>query len=328
MSHQPPDRVEIFFALALKSGAARSSSNNAAEPLSDNLTDENFSLISAHLSEKEAQKFQRLQAEFQDKPATEKGEWQAKILRKIGTDELLIDETIHWSYVGEALRKEIPAVQTIIFESLPPEYQKAINLSTAESKEKNRTTDEIEKTVRRAFAEQFVSLRDLPKPTVFDRLNGAQLARLIRLTGIREVALACLQIEAVELVAAFLRRFAAEDANAIAVQLNNLPKMSEARLEHAENLVQTTLEIESQPSAMLDLLGIHLTGIALGDSQNERIIYTNQKLPLEVAPQLPEIIKEQRHAAPEILRREISAEVEQTAQTIFRSASSRKSSKM
>lgn len=332
MQNQSPDRLEIFLALALKSGAkqnsaAKSVEETADETVFDDSTHENFPAISAYLTEKESQKFKRLQADYQNKPEAEKVGWQTEILRKIGTDEQLIDETVHWSYVNEKLQKEISAVQKIIFNFLPSEHQKAMNHSAGKLKENNRKTNALDKTVGRAFAKHFVSLPDLSKPTAFDRLNGAQLARLIRLAGIREVALACLQIEAVELVAAFLRRFSAEDAQAIAAQLNSLPKLSEERLSFAQNLVQTTLEIESQPSAMLDLLGIRLIGIALCDSLPKRVVYTKQKLPLEVAPQLSEIIEEQNRDTPKDLQREISAEVEQTAQTIFRSAGGKKPAK-
>ncbi len=325
MPNQPPDRLEIFLALAVKSGASEKlSAANTAETTDANFPDDaahaDFSSVFAHLTEEESQNFKHLQTAYQNKSADEKVVWQAEILRQIGTDEHLIDAAVHWSHVAEAWRKESPAVQKIVFESLLPKHLQAIDFSPDKPPKNNRRPKALDKTIRRAFAENFVALRDLPAPTAFDRLSGAQTALLIRLAGIREVALACLQIEAVELVAAFLRRFSAEDANAVAAQLRGLPKMAEARLAFAGNLVKTMLEIESKPAAMLDLLGIHLVGIALCDCQNERVIYTNQKLPLEAAPQLPKIIAEQRRAAPHDLRREISAEVEQTAATIFRGA--------
>lgn len=322
MQYHSPDRLEILLALAVKSGAAESGAAEESEG-------EKYPAIFAYLPEKESEKFKRLQANYQDKTETEKAEWQTAILKKIGMDEPLIDDTVHWSYISEALQKETSAIQKILFDFLSVEHRKAINSSTGKSKENSRKPrmSALDKTIRRTFAKQFIALRDLPKPSAFDRLSGAQLARLIRLTGIREVALACLQIEAVELVAAFLRRFSTEDTQAIAAQLNTLPKMSEERLDFAQNLVQTMIEIEPEPSAMLDLLGIHLVAAGLGESSEKRIDYTNQKLPLEVAAQLPELIDEQKIETPEDLRGEISQEVEQTAQTIYRNSSAKKPSK-
>ena len=328
MQQQSPDRLEIFLALALRTGAEPSSTIAAFMPTANesenavlNAADESFSVIRSYLTARESERFERLRSKFQSKSEAEKTAWQAEILSKIGADEHLIDDSVHWSYIGAALRKEIPAVRKIIFNSLSPEHQKAINAKSEKALEVDLSkATALEKTVRRAFAAQFVRLNDLPKPTAFDRLNGAQLARLIRLTGIHEVALACQQIEAVESVAAFLRLFSAEDAQAIASQLNGMPKKSEARFIFAENLVQKTMEIESNPSAMLDLLGIRLAGILFCDCPKERVIYTNQKLPLEVAPQLPKIIEKQCRRVPPTLQIEINAEIERVAQTIYRRA--------
>ncbi len=334
MRHQSPDRLEIFLALAEQSvrepdSASETTAPKLVEETSAASPDEFRSAILDYLSEKESDKFRRLAAAYQSKSESERAEWQEKVLLKIGTDEHLVDDTVHWSYVNEALLKEIPAVREIIFASLPSECRKAINPALDESTKtpSNQRPKVVARTIRRAFAGNFAALRNLPKPTAFDRLSGSQTARLIRLAGIREVALACLQIEAVELVAAFLRRFSTEDAQAVAAQLNSLPKMSEERLEFAENLVKTMVETETEPSAMLDLLGIHLLGSALCSSSEQRVAYANQKLPLEAAPQLSAIIAEQCRLVPSDLQSEISAEIEQTAQTIHRSANGKKPSK-
>lgn len=334
MRQQSPDRLEIFLALAEKS-VSRTDLNS--EPTAPELaanssaesSNESRSAILDYLSEKESDKFRRLDANYQNKSESERAEWRANVLQKIGADEPLIDDTVHWSHVNEVLEKEIPAIQKIVFASLSPECRKAINPTFDESAKtpSNQRSNVVEKTARRAFAGHFTALRNLPRPTAFDRLSGSQTARLIRLAGIREVALACLQIEAVELVAAFLRRFSTEDAQAIAAQLNGLPKMSEERLEFAENLVKTMVETETEPSAMLDLLGFHLFGIALCGSSKQRVAYANQKLPLEAAPPLSAIIAEQCRTVPNDLQSEISAEIEQTAQTIYRGANEKKPSK-
>lgn len=336
MKNNFPDRTEIFLALALKQLAQANSSANAdfmpsleaeAKPAEISLAGFDY------LSEREREKFRRVQTEYEQKSDTEKTDWQNQILGKIGADESLIDERVHYSHINEALQKEIPVVQKIIVANLPNSYRKSTDTFTGRKKkagdtaelkplptEKDKTAAKaktaLDKTIRRAFATQFVHVRDLKKPTAFDRLSGNHLARLIRLTGIREVALACVRIEAVESVAAFLRIFSAEDAQAIAAQLNSLAEISETRLAFAENLVQTTLEAESQPSAMLDLLGISLIGVALIGVSESRVQFTNQKLPLEIAPKLPEIIGEQSSETSRELRSQIKSEIETLAETL------------
>lgn len=338
MTEQSLNKSEIFLALALKQRTrqtagdailpAAESAPASNEETSPDSAREDFSVLLDYLDEAETRRFERVWADYQNKPETEKADWQTQVLQKIGTDEQLIDDAVHQSYISAALQKETPAVQKIVARGLPPAAQKSetFAFSKHETAPRHEKATALEKTVRRAFAKQFVALRDLPTPTAFDRLNGAQLARLIRLTGIREVALACLQIEAVELVAAFLRRFSAEDAQAIAAQLNGLPKMPDARMSFAENLVQTTMEDESQPSAILDLMGIHLVGVMLCTSPKERVAYTNQKLPLEAAAQLPEIVYEQSRNTLAVLQRRISQEIEQTAEMIFRAGNEKKPS--
>lgn len=333
MNNQSTDRTEIFLALAEKYAARRepTAENNAAlDEVAPEESSTDFSaVIQNYLTAKESEKFRRLQNTYQNKTEIERVEWQTEILSKIGTDEQSIDETVHWSYISAALQKESAPIQKIIYEFLSSEQRQKISAPTDFNSKSARQspTNALKKTVRRAFAKQFIARRNLSKPTAFDCLNGSQTARLIRSSGIREVALACLQIEAVELVAAFLRRFSTEDAPAIAAQLNSLPKMSEDRLEFAENIVRTMVEAETEPSAMLDLLGINLVGIALCRSPRERIIYTNQKLPLEVAPQLAEISAEQCRRTSEDLQIAIGAEIEQIAQTIYRSANEKKPAK-
>lgn len=363
MTNQSPDRLEIFLALALGRGAKQSfvagsfmpsadfENESDDESVSGNLRDEKLSPLFEHLTEPEAEELKRLRTNYQTKTEAEKTMWRASVLRKIGCDEQLIDETVHASHINDALQKEIFAVQKIIAAALPPGYKISmktvmmktvilnkrkktsvapelkINSGSEKTKEEafKKLSSSIEKTIRRTFAEQFVSLRNLPEPTAFDRLSGTQLARLIRLSGIRETALACVRIEAVESVVAFLQRFSAEDARAVAAQLDSLRRTTESRLSFAESLVQTTIEIEPQPSAMLDLLGVWLIGIFLCNSPEIRVHYTNQKLPLEVITKLPEIIDEQCRNTPKDLQKKISAEIEHLAETIARTADDIKS---
>ncbi len=311
MTNQTPDKLEIFLALAHRLAAARTSAAknrpemtaetekaSNADDTSATSSGDFFSAINEQLTEAEAAAFERLESNYQAKTDAEKAEWRELLLRKIGTDEQLIDGTVHPSRVADALGRENAAVRKIV------------------GKKYGDALSPLEKTVRRAFAGQFVALRDLTKPTAFDYLGGGELARLIRLAGIREVALACVRIEAVEAVAAFLRTFPAEDARAVAAQLNGLRNSSETRLDFAENLVQTALEIEPQPAAMLDSLGIRLLGIALCGSAAARIRYINQKMPLEAAGKLPELIGEECRRTPDDWQRKINIEIERLAATL------------
>src|SRR5262249_44580819 len=84
--------------------------------------------------------------------------------------------------------------------------------------------------VRRRFLSRFVTLHSLDTVTHLDLLSGRALAQLVRLLGVRETAVACRSVEAVETISSFLRRFAAEDACAIATHMAALTEVTPQRL--------------------------------------------------------------------------------------------------
>lgn len=334
-------KLEIFLLLALRQSARRRASDSAAPTSAEteletppevevDFAEEIFQAFSEQLNQPDAEKFERLRVNYQNKSEAERQKWRARIDATMrgardGDEDFLIDENVHRSRLEASLKSEIPAIRKIAARALPPAHRNLYAADGNEAEEdspqkKSRIPARLEKTVRQTFAAQFVSLKDLRQAGAFDRLSGAQLARLVRFTGIREVAVACAGIKAVEAVAGFLRRFAPEDARAVAAQLSSLPKISDERLAFAENLVQRALEIEPQPSsAMLDWLGIRLVGILLCAPEREsaaRVIYAEQKLPLEAEPKLSAIVHIECRKTPDALKRKIASEIERLAATI------------
>lgn len=338
MKTQAAKKLEIFLLLALRQTAktnvrqTKTSANEVSEneetksPEDKNIeaSERIFSAFSEQLDKPQSEKFERLRLSYQNKPEAEKQKWRERVEASIGSEaSRLIDDAVHRSHVEAAIKREIAPIQKIVVSALSPAYENLLapNQNKAENKDAQNNFHlpaQLERTVCKTFAAQFVALRDLPDAGVFDRLSGAQTARLARFAGIREVAVACAGIKAVEAVAGFLRRFAPEDARAIAAQLSGLPEISGERLAFAENLVQSALEIESKPtSAILDWLGLRLIGIMLGASESAaRVAYAEQKLPLETEPKLSEIVETQRQNTPDALLREIAAEIERLAETI------------
>jgi hypothetical protein len=124
----------------------------------------------------------------------------------------------------------------------------------------------------------------LERPTPLEFFSGAELARLVRLLGVRETALACRGIAAVEAVAAFLKRFAPEDARAIAAHLRTLTSVEPRRVAFAGQHVHEALRAEPDPGAMLDRVGLRLLSTALsGRARRTSLLYAAQKLPVEAA---------------------------------------------
>lgn len=318
MKNDSPKKLEIFLLLAL----LRVNVDSDDEDEKHDSTEDFFTAFAEQLPAPEIKKFERLMFDYRAKPEIEKQKWRARMKDFIGFDEPQVDGNVHWSHVAAALGNETAAIRKIIVPALASAHRNRFTEDLSETGDaSSRRSVALEKIIRKIFAERFVAFRNLPDATAFDRLSGASLARLVRIAGIREVALACVQIEAVETVGAFLRRFAAEDARQIAAQLNNFSKTASKRLLFAENLVEAALELEPQPSAMLDLLGIQLIGLLLCGAAPERILYAKQKLPLEVAPKLSEIIETQRCGTPAELQNIIAAEIERLAETLAKTKS-------
>jgi hypothetical protein len=148
---------------------------------------------------------------------------------------------------------------------------------------RTQAPEEIVAIVRRVFLSNFVSLTDLSGPTPLDLLSGAELARLIRLAGTRETAVACRGIANVEAVGSFLRRFAVEDARAIAAHITTLTDIEPRRVAFAERIVHEALSGEPEVSAMLIRAGLQVLAVTLAGGGEARLRYTAQKLPVEVA---------------------------------------------
>lgn len=338
MKKQTPKKSEIFLLLALRQAARFSSAADAAEveeqaPPEDESREEIFTTFAEQLPAHDAERFERLRLNYQNKSDDEKRKWRERVAASIGASaEFSIDENIHRSHVDAALARENPAIQKIVRATLSTSYRNDLETDSLNKEFKTarvKTTARIalEKTVCKTFAAQFVRLKDLREAKAFDRLSGAEIARLARLAGIREVAFACAGIKEIEAVGAFLRRFAPEDGRAVAAQLSGLPQTSVERLAFAESLVESALEIESQPSsAMLDWLGVRLIGILLCESEEEneksaaRLAYAEQKLPRETAPKLSELIETECRKTPAALKEKIGAEIEKLAETIAASS--------
>lgn len=334
MKNREPRRLDIFLRLALRraehSDAAdggeidiltleKKSDSGEAEPF----VIEDFPVLLEQLNKNEIQEVKSLLEKYQESDNVEIKE----IENFIGKDDTTLDEIIHWSHIEEVLRKESIVVQTVVGEFLLPThkqqlepYFKSVKI-LPEKKALNGIkyeSEAVKKSVHRGFIKNFVCLSNLENSTDFDRLDGSQTVRLIRLAGISEVAYACVRIEAVESVAAFLKRFSTEDARAIATQLSNLPKTSAERLTFAENLVQQMMELEQQPTALLDMLGLQILGIHLCRSPKNRIDYTKQKMPIEFSPELDELISKRCEQTPETIQKEISRETDKLAESIIK----------
>ncbi|HEX8284517.1 MAG TPA: hypothetical protein VF588_14220 [Pyrinomonadaceae bacterium] len=241
-------------------------------------------------------------------------------VRDGGAEEASLDEHAHPSHVAEVLRAEMPSVQLQLLRLLPsPLAQKcaeALRINWPEAgdapRASNSPTPEVLRVIRLKFMSHFASSGDLEALTDVDRLSGAELRRLVRFMGAREIAHACRRISP-ENVALFLRRFPPEDARIIASFIAPHEHVEPRRAAVAEKLVDSTVGSQTQSESMLNHIGIRLLAIALAGSSAARVRYTAQKIPYEAAGGLEEMIRASREGVAQEIIRAVAAEAEQLA---------------
>ena len=293
--------MDVLLALALAFGESGADSSRAedggesSQPEESGVAEALASLNALAPSTRQA--IGRRAEWFAKLPRQKQHEWVAHMIRRARRSEPRFDERIHPSHVAEQLREEPPRVRALVLSYLPTRVAEDVSAqlgvaghATAEA---NAAAPEVVAVVRREFLSRFEPPPDASNARPLDLLSGAGLARLVRLLGVRETAVACRGIEAVEAVASFLRRFGPEDARAVAAHIASLTDVEPARVRFAEQVTREALIDGAEPGAMLDLVGLRLLANSFGsDADSSRLRYTAQKLPVEAARLLSEMARE------------------------------------
>ncbi|HEV2763886.1 MAG TPA: hypothetical protein VGV38_12970 [Pyrinomonadaceae bacterium] len=299
------ERIDTLFALALAFGA---DGGDAPPDGSGAAVDDARALeLFASLGASERLALERRAAWHARLPEGKRREWLAYVLggaRARGASAQL-DEHVHPSHVVEVLRDEPAYIRRLVLAHLPHALASRVEEAFGErgraGREKGRRrtrsgslveespavvstpAPEVVSVVRRAFLTHFTSRAELARVTPLEILSGVELARLVHLLGVRETALACRAIQAVEAVASFLRRFGPEDARAIALHISTLTEVDPRRVAFADGIVHEAFSAEPEPAAMLNRAGLQLLALTLSARDESHARYVAQKLPVEVA---------------------------------------------
>ncbi|HEX8455953.1 MAG TPA: hypothetical protein VF656_01425 [Pyrinomonadaceae bacterium] len=263
--------------------------------------------------------------------------WLARTLARAHPSVAQLDEHVHPSHILEVFRDEPPRVRALILRHLPAplaaacagalDEQLATSLAEGSAQlpavaprveDAGEASPEVVALVRKVFLSNFIAPFELRNPSSIESLTGAELARLVRLLGVRETAVACRGIDRAEAVGSFLRRFSAENARAILAHMRALVHVEPARVALSETLVHEALEHEQQPEAMLDRLGMRVLAAALAarESESERAAYVAQKLPVEAARALRSMVGDCCARYEREMVRVIGREAESVAQSL------------
>lgn len=316
-----PERIDTLLALSIAFGhdapanGVRAHALNAEEE-ADETTQ--FGLFDA-LNNAARQSLERRGQWYAKLAPDKQSHWLARTLARANNSRAQLDEHVHPSHILEALSDEPPRVRALILRYLPPSFAAACaSAFDPPQPAPVEPPPQLVALVRKVFLSNFVTPGEVGNPSPLESLTGVELARLVRLLGVHETAVACRGIGRAEAIGSFLRRFSAENARAILTHMATLVKLEPARVTLAEGLVHEALEQQQEPEAMLDWLGMRVLAASLAarDSSAERAAYVAQKLPLEAARALRRMVADCSNRYEHTVLRDLGREAESLAQSL------------
>ena len=305
-------RTDVLLALAV--AFSRSSAADATGPSLDSSAVQTGVAsigLPGSLSSDERQSMEKRLQWLEQKSPDELLAWVATVLRQtlagIGPDSGYLDESIHQSHVLAALQREPNRIRMLILQYLPRDLATALakvlelrweTEQTADDSDQERTGCEpvldarLIRVVRRAFLSNFITAEMLSDLRQFDLLSNIELARLIRLLGVQQTAIACRGVTEAETVASFLQHFSAEDSAAIARHMLATEAIEARWVEFAQQLVQSAMNSGAEGATLLEQVGLSLLAAVLAGHDMQRRRYTQQKLPLDVSHKLEAMISD------------------------------------
>jgi len=267
--------------------------------------------------------------------ASERARWLASTLsraRSGSRDRLAsLDQHLHHSHVAVVLQAEPLRIRSLVLRYLPRMMAASVAVTLGldlrrdqqrgqiidSRAEQEAVDEEIVAVIRRHFLARFVSADALPRRTSLDLLSIVQLTRLARMLGIRETATACCNVAAPDTLAAFLRQFAVEDTCAIVRQVSWLRSVTVPHIARAERAVREALDHGFRSTALLDRVGLSLLALAMAEGDLERVRYTAQKFPLDIAQSLLAMVSEHRSRGDRELSLSALDEAESLARKLY-----------
>jgi hypothetical protein len=308
------ERLDVLLALALTFGHVEGGEGAGQDPLA----------ALGAVGEADRRAAASRLARYEALTAERRQSWLKRRLVAAHGDErqLRLDPQIDPTHVVEALRAEPPRVRSLIMLGLPERLReaaaRALNVprpapDPRAKAARDRTHPRVLEVVRRSVFRHFVSASQLREPTHFDLLPRAALARLIRLLGVRELALAFRGMSQIANIEPLWRRLPPEDYRVFADQMTSLEEIAPRRVAYAEEVVGEAFNFDPDPVAVPDHTGLRLLALALRSREQASIDYTAQKLPVGVADYLRELLSRPVSGGDAAMANALAAEVEQLA---------------
>lgn len=214
------------------------------------------------------------------------GRWIDNVRRRGRTTKL--DQHINAEHIVNALKKEPHPIRRSVLNYLPPDLSSKVDqlldpdigIHSANNEISNDLPPDIIEAVKRGFLDNFVQIESICDANALDELSVEVLRQFVRVLGLREIAVACRGIKSKEKIAAFLCRFAEEDAKSIAAYLSKLDQVEPVWVSIADRTVQRLWNRRLRPHQILHKIGLELLACAFAERSDTATRYTLQKLSL------------------------------------------------
>jgi hypothetical protein len=209
-----------------------------------------------------------------------------------------LDQHINAEQIAKVLKNEPHPIRRSILNYLPFDLSQDVErlldpvsgVHSVNDEFLNDLPPEIIEVVKRRFLANFVQIESVCDANALDELSGDELRQFIRFLGLREIAVACRGIKSKEKIAAFLCRFAEEDAKEIAMYLSNLDQVEPIWVSIADRIVQRLWNRRLRPHQIVHKIGLELLARAYAERSNNAARYTSQKLSCRDAARLEKMI--------------------------------------
>lgn len=274
-------RADVLIALSIIFDR-QFSSNNADRSVSE-MVDDSLRSLRSPIREKLDERAAQVESLSEPQRQRWLGRWIDTVRQRGETTEL--DQNINAEQIAIVLQKEPFPIRRSILSYLPLDTSRHVrallepdkSANSANDEFSNDLSEEIVEIVKLRFLENFAQIRSVCDVNALDEMTIGDLEKFIHKLGLREIAVACRGIRSREKIAAFLCRFAEDDAKSIATYLSKLDEVEPVWVSIADRTVQRLWNPRLRPHQILYKIGMELLACAFAERSDTAIRYTSQK---------------------------------------------------
>ncbi len=216
------------------------------------------------------------------------GRWIDNLRRRGRSSKL--EHQVNPEHIVRALKNEPHPVRRNILNYLPTDLRsRLVELPSTESSDllnvdlSDDPPAEILDVIKHRFLANFAQAESISDFNAIDELTTDEFQHFVRALSLREIAVACRGIRSREKIAAFLCRFAEDDAKTIARHLSSLDEVEPIWVSVSDRTVRRLWNRRLRPHMVLHKIGLELIACAFAERSGTAIRYASQKMSYRVS---------------------------------------------